>query len=64
MAVPLGSGAVPGPKSQSSWAPEPQKPSTPWVAETVTRTFAASAGPNQAASAASSSPCGPLSGLG
>ena len=49
--------------SQSTCAPEPQKPSTPWVPEIITSTFSALRGPNQATSVESSPPSGPLLGL-
>ncbi len=49
--------------SQSDWQAEPQKPSTPWVAESVTSSFGASAAPCSATSVKSGSPSGPEFGL-
>ena len=62
-AMSLGTLASSPRRSQSTWAPEPQKPSTPWVPETITSTFSASRGPNQATSVERSPPSGPRFGL-
>ena len=49
---------------RSTWAPEPQKPSAPWVAEKVASTFGAERSPMKATSVERLSPFGPFSGFG
>lgn len=49
-------------RSQSTWAPEPQKPSTPWVADIRTSTRSAERLPIHATSVASSRSSGPRLG--